>query len=59
MSNSEAKELNERLNHGLALAEQRMLEEKALRGEDIIISHDGITIERIPAREVLEERAML
>ena len=30
-----------------------MLEEKALRGEDIIVSSDGKTIERIPAKLLL------
>jgi len=30
-----------------------MLEEKALRGEDLIVSHDGKTIERIPAKQLL------
>jgi hypothetical protein len=30
-----------------------MLEEKALRGEDIIVSADGKTIQRIPASQVI------
>lgn len=34
----------------LKIAERRMLEEKVLRGEDIIVSSDGKTIERIPAK---------
>ena len=47
------KEFSERLKAGLKIAERRMLEEKALRGEDIIISSDGKTIEHIPAKQLL------
>ena len=36
MSENERKELSEKLHFGLALAERRMLEEKALRNECII-----------------------
>ena len=53
MSNKEVMEFSEKLKCGLEIAEKRMLEEKAMRGEDIIVSSDGKTIERIPAREVL------
>mgnify|MGYP001400102678 CR=1 FL=1 len=35
MSENERKELSEKLHFGLALAERRMLEEKALRNECI------------------------
>ena len=38
-----------------ASTEKRMLEEKALRGEDLIVSSDGKTIERIPARQYLPQ----
>lgn len=54
MSNKEIKEFSEKLRNGLEIAEKRMLEEKALRGEDIIVSSDGKTIERIPARQLVE-----
>lgn len=47
------KEYSEKIKAGIELAGKRMLEEKAMRGEDIIVSSDGKTIERIPAREVL------
>jgi len=30
-----------------------MLQEKAMRGEDIIVSSDGKTIQRIPASQVI------
>ena len=53
MSNKEVKEFSEKLRYGLEIAERRMIEEKALRGEDIIVSSDGKTIERIPARQLL------
>ena len=55
MSNKEIKDFTRKLEAGLQIAEKRMLEEKAMRGEDIIVSSDGKTIERIPAREVLAD----
>ena len=57
MSNKEVKDFSEKLKRGLELAEQRMLQEKALRGEDIIVSPDGKTIQRIPAKELIVETA--
>ena len=45
MSENERKELSEKLHFGLALAERRMLEEKALRNECII--------QGLPARIIL------
>ena len=53
MSNKEVKEFSEKLRNGLKIAERRMIEEKALHGEDIIVSSDGKTIERIPAKQLL------
>lgn len=50
------KEYSEKIKAGIELAGKRMLEEKAMRGEDIIVSSDGKTIERIPAREVLAKK---
>ena len=47
------KEFSEKIKAGIELAGKRMLEEKALRGEDIIVSSDGKTIERIPATQLL------
>lgn len=47
------KEFSEKIKVGLVIAERRMLEEKALRDEDIIVSSDGKTIERIPAKQLL------
>ena len=50
MSNEE---FSDKLKAGIELAGKRMLEEKALLGEDLIVSSDGKTIERIPARQLL------
>ena len=50
------KEFSEKLKAGIELAGKRMLEEKALRGEDVIVSSDGKTIERIPASQLLSKR---
>ncbi|MBQ6065155.1 MAG: ribosome recycling factor [Prevotella sp.] len=53
MSNKEVRDFSEKLKQGLELAERRMLQEKALRGEDIIVSSDGKTIQRIAAKELI------
>lgn len=47
------KEFSEKLKVGIELAGKRMIEEKALRGEDLIVSYDGKTIEHIPAKQFL------
>jgi len=47
------KEFSEKLKIGIELAGKRMLEDKALRGENVIVSSDGKTIERIPAKQLL------
>ena len=51
------KEFSEKLKAGIELAGKRMLEDKAHRGEDIIVSSDGKTIKRIPAKELIAETA--
>lgn len=51
------KEFSEKLKAGIELAGKRMLEDKAHRGEDIIVSSDGKTIQRIPAKELIAETA--
>jgi hypothetical protein len=55
MSNKEFNEFSEKLRSGLELAEKRMIEDKALHGEDIIVSSDGVTFQRIPAKQVIAE----
>ena len=52
-SNMTNKEFSEKLKAGIELAGKRMLQEKAMRGEDIIVSADGKTIQRIPASQVI------
>lgn len=53
MSEKEIKELEEKLTIGLQLAERRMLEEKALHDECVIVqSTDGV-IRRIPAKQFI------
>jgi len=52
-SNMTNKEFSEKLKAGIELAGKRMLQEKAMRGEDIIVSSDGKTIQRIPASQVI------
>ena len=53
MSENERKELSEKLHFGLALAERRMLEEKALRNECIIQGLPNGEIKSVPARIIL------
>ena len=55
MSNKEIAEFGEKLQYGLDLAERRMLEEKALHGEDVVVCTDNNTITRIPASEAIRE----
>ena len=59
MSNKEVRDLAERLRDGLAIAEQKMLEEKALRGQDVIVCDDNDNIQRIPAKELIAEASTL
>ncbi len=47
------KDFSEKIKAGIELAGKRMLEEKARCGEDVIVSSDGKTIERIPASQLL------
>lgn len=58
MSNKEVRDFSEKLKQGLELAERRMIQEKALRGEDIIVSSDGKTIQRIAAKELIADNAL-
>lgn len=51
-------ELEEKIWKGLQLAERRMLEEKALHGEDIIVCNDDGIIQHIPAKKALEALAV-
>ena len=53
MSDKEFQDLNRKLDAGLRLAHQRMLEEKALHNETIVVSNAEGKIEYIPAKDVL------
>ena len=49
----EIKEFTAKLEKGLRIAEKRMLEEKALHNETVVVSNSEGKIEYIPAKEVL------
>lgn len=55
MSDKEREELSRKLHYGLALAERKMLEEKALRNENVIQGTPDGKITVIPARKVLKK----
>ena len=55
MSNKEIQEFNEKLRRGLDIAEKRMLQEKALRGQDVVVCGSDQIIRRIPAKQVIAE----
>lgn len=54
MSNKERQAFTQKLEAGLRIAERRMLEEKALRGETLVVSNNEGAIEYLSARDVLE-----
>ena len=53
MSDNDLQEFAEKLHYGLDIAERRMLEEKALRGQDIVVCDPQGVIHRVPAQEAL------
>ncbi|MBR1448659.1 MAG: histidine kinase [Prevotella sp.] len=53
MSDKEYQDLNRKLDEGLQIAHQRMLEEKALRDETVVVANSEGKIEYISAKEVL------
>ena len=53
MSNKEAQEFFNKLDNGLALAEQEMLRDKASRGESIVYSDSKGNIKHALASDVL------
>lgn len=55
MSVNEIKEFNEKISRGLIIAEKRMLQEKALRGQDVVVCGADQIIRRIPASQVIAE----
>ncbi len=59
MSNKEIKEFEKKLIYGLTLAEKRMLQEKALREEFVIMQSADGEIRRVPAKQVIAENVIL
>ena len=55
MSEKEFKEFQDKLDKGLLLAEKRMLEEKALHGQSVVVINDDGKIIHIPASQVLAD----
>jgi hypothetical protein len=53
MSNKEIQDFTSKLEAGLQIAEKRMLEEKALRNETIVVSNAEGKIEYLSAKDVL------
>ena len=51
MSNKEKIELRDQLIRGLQLAEYRMLREKAMRNQNVVIGDDNGTIRTVSARD--------
>lgn len=59
MSEKEIKDMMNLIDAGLKLAEKRMLQEKSLRGEDVVIYTEGKGIEHIPASQIIAENSGL
>lgn len=59
MSDKEVKEFMNLLNAGLKLAEERMLQEKSLRGENVVIYTEEKGIQHIPASQIIAENTVL
>lgn len=55
MSDKESMALSQKLHYGLALAEQKMLEEKAVKEEPLIEGTPNGEIKIVDAREVLDK----
>lgn len=53
MSNNDPRNLGERLEQGILLARKRMLHEKSLRGQDLVLGDGNGGIVRVPAKDVI------
>ena len=58
MSDNDYLELSKKLDEGLLLAEKKMLEEKALRGQDVVVCDANNNIQRIPAKLIIAETSI-
>lgn len=55
MSEKEILELQDKIDEGLQLAEKRMLQEKSLHDECVIVQSADGEIQHIPAKQVIAE----
>jgi hypothetical protein len=58
MSEEEILELQDKIDEGLRLAEKRMLQEKALHDECVIVQNSDGEIQHISAKQVIAEHAI-
>lgn len=58
MSDKEIKEFINKLDAGLKLAEERMLKEKSLKGENVVVYTEGKGIQHIPASQIIAEKIL-
>lgn len=49
-------DLGRKLEYGIILARKRMLHEKALRNQDVIITDSNDRIIRVPAKDIIAAR---
>lgn len=55
MSNRDIQVFSEKIWLGLELAEMRMLQDKALRGETVVVCDSNNIIKHIPAQQVIDD----
>lgn len=58
MTEEEILDFQEKIDRGLRLAEERMLQEKALHDECVVVQTMDGTIHRIPAKQAMSSLAM-
>ena len=58
MSNREIQVFSEKIWLGLELAEMRMLQDKALHGETVVICDSNNNIKHIPAQQVIDDHVI-
>ena len=58
MSNREIQVFSEKIRLGLELAEMRMLQDKALHGDAVVICDSNNNIKHIPAQQVIDNHVI-
>jgi len=58
MTEKEILDLQEKIDRGLQLAEERMLQEKALHDENVVVQTMDGTIQRISAKQAMSSLAV-